>query len=660
MENLSSGNINKFYFLQGGDEMGEMIRNKDWERTPLGNPENWPESLKISVSIMLNNPFGMYIAWGPEFIQLYNDGYRPILGETKHPQALGISTTETFSEIWNIIGPMFQDVMKGKPVGFPGLMLPLNRNGYLEECYFDFAYSPIIESVTGQVGGVLVTVVETTNNVNLIKSLKVSEQRFQKLVEQSSVGIIVLRGEDMIVDIVNNTYGRLIDRTTEELLGKPLFSVIPETEKDFRPLFDNIRRTGEPLYLNNHPYFYNSGNIKMEGFLNLVYQPYREKNDIITGVMVVCHDVTESVLFAKRIEESEEKFRTLADNIPLLTWMADSEGGIFWYNKQWYNYTGTTEKEMEGWGWKSVHDPDELPGVIEKWTTSINSGIPFEMVFPLKGHDNIYRPFLTRVVPIFDENGKIQTWFGTNVDVSDLKKSEALLSEKNKELQKINSDLDSFVYTASHDLKSPISNLEGLVNVLSELISEKCNDEEEQIFNMIHTSIDRFKTTILDLTEISRIQKGFEDDLNDLGFEEILFEVKNDLTNLITNAKAIIISDFKIENIFFSTRSLKSIVYNLISNALKYKDPGRNAIVKITTEMLGDYMLLSVEDNGLGINPDKKDTVFSMFKRLHSHVEGSGVGLYIVKRIIENNGGKIEIESELGVGTTFKLYFKNK
>jgi hypothetical protein len=118
------------YFLAGGGAMGELIRAKDWSKTSLGDPSTWPQSLCTMVAMMLDNPFGMYIAWGDDYTQLYNDGYRPILGSTKHPAALGISTKQTFSEIWDIIGPMFAGVMEGKPVGFPDFMLPLNRNGF--------------------------------------------------------------------------------------------------------------------------------------------------------------------------------------------------------------------------------------------------------------------------------------------------------------------------------------------------------------------------------------------------------------------------------------------------------------------------------------------------------------------------------------------------
>ena len=130
-------------------------------RTPIGNFDHWPKNLQAAVSIMLNTPFAMYIAWGEEFTQLYNDAYRPILGTTKHPSAMGKSTRHTFKEIWHIIGPMFEGVMQGKSVGFPNFMLPLDRHGYVEECYFDFSYSPIFVD-DGSVGGILVTVIETT------------------------------------------------------------------------------------------------------------------------------------------------------------------------------------------------------------------------------------------------------------------------------------------------------------------------------------------------------------------------------------------------------------------------------------------------------------------------------------------------------------------
>ena len=140
------------------------MRAMDWGTTSVGAPSTWPQSLRTAVSILLESRFPMYIAWGPTFVQFYNDGYRPILGATKHPAAIGGRAADTFAESWHIIGPMFEGVRAGTAVGAEDWMLPLDRNGYLEECYFTFSYSPIRDE-SGGVGGVHVTVTETTQRV---------------------------------------------------------------------------------------------------------------------------------------------------------------------------------------------------------------------------------------------------------------------------------------------------------------------------------------------------------------------------------------------------------------------------------------------------------------------------------------------------------------
>ena len=309
-----SGHNKQWYFLENGGEMGQLTKDKDWHNTPLGNPETWSQSLRTMVSVMLENPFAMYIAWGENFIQLYNDAYRPILGSTKHPHALGNSAKETFSEIWHIIEPMFKGVLQGKAVGFPDFKLTLNRNGYEEECYFDFSCSPIRQE-NGEVGGILVTVIETTN---------------KKIAEQA-------------------------------------------------------------------------------------------------------------------VAESETKFRTLADNIPNLAWMANPDGWIYWYNKRWYEYTGTTEADMEGWGWQSVHDPNVLNKALVEWKNSIAHGKPFDMVFPLKAADGTFRHFLTRVLPMRNDEGEIYQWFGTNTDISKQQETETALKESEERFRNMAEDSDIFI-----------------------------------------------------------------------------------------------------------------------------------------------------------------------------------------------------------------------
>jgi hypothetical protein len=149
--------------LSGGGEIGALIRTIDWGMTPVGPMENWPHSLKTAIRIMLDCRLPMYIAWGKEFTQFYNDAYRPILGN-KHPQAMGLSAVQTWTEIWSTIGPMWQEVLQGKSFGFDDFKLTIERFGYPEDCYFNFSYSPIPDDA-GNAAGILVTFVETTKNV---------------------------------------------------------------------------------------------------------------------------------------------------------------------------------------------------------------------------------------------------------------------------------------------------------------------------------------------------------------------------------------------------------------------------------------------------------------------------------------------------------------
>ena len=137
------------------------MREMDWSQTPLGPAETWPRSLKTSISIMLASRFAMVIAWGPQFRFFYNDRYRPVLGSTKHPGALGTPAAETFPEAWPFIGPLFESTRRGESVALDDMLIPLDRNGYLENCYFTLSYSPIRDE-SGGVGGMLAVVAETT------------------------------------------------------------------------------------------------------------------------------------------------------------------------------------------------------------------------------------------------------------------------------------------------------------------------------------------------------------------------------------------------------------------------------------------------------------------------------------------------------------------
>ncbi len=179
--------------------------------------------------------------------------------------------------------------------------------------------------------------------------------------------------------------------------------------------------------------------------------PIRCRLGEIVGCVLVFRDVSERKQVESELAGGEEQFRILAESIPQLAWMANADGYIFWYNRRWYDYTGTTFQQMQGWGWQSVHDPVELPKVMERWTGSIASGQPFDMTFPLKGADNTFRLFLTRVSPVKDEDGKIYRWVGTNTDISETKKDEERLRESEARFRLLADTMPQIVWTSGPD-----------------------------------------------------------------------------------------------------------------------------------------------------------------------------------------------------------------
>lgn len=248
-------------------------------------------------------------------------------------------------------------------------------------------------------------------------------------------------------------------------------------------------------------------------------------------------------------------------------------------------------------------------------------------------------------------------------DINDKKLLEEQLTHSNQKLININHDLENFIYTASHDLKAPINNIDGLLASVKDELGSDCNIklEESGLLEMLNTSIQKFKDNLYDLTSLGKSQNGIAEEIKSrVDFKEVLEQVKFDLQDTIDNAHAMIY-DFLTEASFinFSRKNLRSILFNLLSNAIKYASPDRKPeIIFRTSKVRENLILLEVEDNGLGISPNDQEKVFSMYERIHKHIEGSGVGLNIVKRIVENNGGRIELESQEGKGSKFKIYFK--
>lgn len=442
-----------YHFLSGGGEMGTLIRAKDWGSTALGDPSTWPQSLRTMVSVMLDNPFGMYIAWGTEYIQLYNDGYRPILGSTKHPGALGISTRETFTEIWHIIGPMFNDVMQGKAVGFPDFMLPLNRNGFTEECYFDFSYSPIRKE-NGEVGGVLVTVTETTNKKRAEDALIQSKEELEFAIEAAKLGTW--------------DYNLSSRKLTANNRLKAWFGLPPEAEIKLDYTLDLISEKDRQKVINTMRAALDQdagGQYEVDCSIT---QPGTQKEMILhakgkawfnedkiayrfTGTL---EDVTEQVKTRRKIEETDKRFRTTVQQAPVgITILRGPQYLVEMANDAYLRLVDRREADIVG-----MPLFDALPEVKETvqglLKDVISTGIPFhgtEYPVPVKRYgksEMSYFDFLYH--PLREENGDISGIIVTVTDVTGKVEARITAESKEKEFRQLADCLPELVWTTDN------------------------------------------------------------------------------------------------------------------------------------------------------------------------------------------------------------------
>lgn len=260
-----------------------------------------------------------------------------------------------------------------------------------------------------------------------------------------------------------------------------------------------------------------------------------------------------------------------------------------------------------------------------------------------------------------NEEGEVRGIIILAIDMTDRIIYENKLNERNIQLKKINRDLDTFVYIASHDLKSPISNIQGLTKLIYDILKNenKLTSELDAILDMMKQSSDKFNKTIRSLTDVSRIQRNINEDVSELHLGDILKEVKSDLAKMIDETDALIKESIQsCSKIQFSRSNIKTIIYHLLLNSLQFRDPGRKLSVEISCEETQEYFLLKFADNGVGIKKENQEKIFQLFRRYNTTGQGTGTGLYIVRRIVEDNGGKIEVESEENKGSNFKIYLK--
>ena len=358
-----------------------------------------------------------------------------------------------------------------------------------------------------------------------------------------------------------------------------------------------------------------------------------------------------------------DRFRTLADNIPQLAWMADPKGNLYWYNQRWYDYTGLTPADMADGGWSRVHDPEFLQGASERFLEAIRTGEPWQDTFPLRRHDGEFRWFLSMAQPIRNPKGDVTRWFGTNTDVTEQREQEQELAAVKDAAIEANQAKSQFLANMSHELRTPLSAVIGYSEMLEEEVEELGEKHLLDDLGKIKSNARHLLSLINDVLDISKIEANkMEVFAETFDVAAMVRDVASTVGSLIEKKANRLVLDIDDELGTMNTDVVKirQILFNFLSNAAKFTEGGA---IHIGARREGppenEAVTFTVRDTGLGMTEEQVAKLFQRFTQADASTTrrfgGTGLGLAITKAFTEMLGGRISVESRPGEGSSFAL-----
>ncbi|MCR5890201.1 PAS domain-containing sensor histidine kinase [Hymenobacter sp. J193] len=644
--------------------------------------------------LFMQAPAAICILDGPELVyELVNPGYqqlfpgrqlqgKPILEAL--PEIAGHEVHRTFRLVYET----------GITHTEPGLLIPFARpeDGQLENRYFNYIQQPRFNE-HGHIDGVLVFAFEVTQQVEarqhadkLQKEVVAAMQRqvqeretFYQVFAQTPAAICIQRGPEHRYEYVNEAYQQFFPG--RQLLGRTVAEALPETvDSGVVDLLDAVYQTGETYSGTELPLLIAQpdGQPPRQMYFTFTYQAYRENGEIV-GISTFAYDVAAQVLARQQREAQQQQLQVLFEQAPVaIAVFRGADYVIEVANPSVASLWRRTPSEVIGrpllealpevreQGFKELLDEIAVSGeafVAQEVSAMLARGPEPETIYlnfvyqPLRDTQGTITSIAVVATEVTEQVAARRSAEQSKLQAQTLADELAAL---NQQLTRTNIDLDNFIYTASHDLKAPITNIEGLLHVLqSMLTTSTAAPEVGPVLGMMYESVARFKRTINHLADVTKLQKEHTQPTTEVALAPVLRDVQLDLAPLLSETGGRLTIDVDAcPSVRFSVKNLRSVLFNLLSNALKYRRPDRLPEIRVACHPDGDYTVLTVQDNGLGLAPEQLPELFTMFRRLHSHVEGTGLGLYMVKRSVENAGGRVSVTSEPGVGSVFSVYFR--
>jgi PAS domain S-box-containing protein len=395
-----------------------------------------------------------------------------------------------------------------------------------------------------------------------------------------------------------------------------------------------------------------------------VYLDHKQQPNKAIGTL---RDITQEKHSRNELITSEKKFRLLADSMAQFVWTADPLGNLTYFNQAVYQFGGLSTDALGEQVWMQIVHPEEQEKNNTLWLESIRTGRPFYYEHRFRRHDGVYRWQMSRAVPQKDDEGQIQMWVGTSTDIEDQKifagELERQVRErtneliiKNRELNKMNAELESFAYVSSHDLQEPLRKIQIFASKIEEDELHVLSEKTKHYFERIQASANRMQVLIEDLLAYSRLG-ATRSVFTNTDLSEIVVDTIAELKEKI-NLKQAVVEVGPLCSLMVIPYQMHQLMTNLITNSLKFSRPGIAPIIQIAASVKDGSCHIRFSDNGIGFEEQYQDKIFEVFQRLHNKpdYEGTGIGLSIVKKIIENHNGTIRATSRPGQGATFDIF----
>jgi PAS domain S-box-containing protein len=683
-------------------KMCRLAEQFDWSKTSLGDLASWTPAMRVMVNTTLHASSPISILWGPELVQIYNDAYSNIIGN-KHPGAFGAPAKECWRENWQEIGPLLQMVLKeGKSFQLEDKQSNIYHHGNTTDHRFTFSFGPVFND-SKNIEGVLVSVTDVTSNIKyeepseeylqtlvdertrqlLLRNeeLKSSEERYHKMVEEVQDYAIILLDKHGIIQNWNRGAEKIKQYMESEIVGKP-FQVfyLPEDRAGNLPekLIGEAIHSGRAIH---EGWRLRKDRTKFWGSVTLTAL-HNEKNEII-GFSKVTRDLTERKYAEEQLtnytlklekqnealRKSEERYQKMVREVQdYAIILLNEKGEIENWNAGAEKIKGYREEDVIGKNFEIFYTPADrkrkFPEMLLEKARQ-NGKAEYEGWRLRKDGTTFWGSIV--LTALHDSDNTIIGFSKVTRDLTERKHAEDKMRAYMLELESQNRELEQFAYVASHDLQEPLRKIQTFIDI----IEHNFNDAVmvKKYFEKINSSAQRMTELIKSVLNYSRLStEGREKENIDLN--TVVDNMRTEFELLIHEKNARIEHDPLpvINAIAFQVHQLFA---NLIGNALKFtkNDP----VVRISSKMVtkpgivhapqnladGNYIEVSVSDNGIGFNQQYERVIFSMFQRLHGKKEyaGTGIGLALCKKIMENHNGYITVESELSKGSVFYVYF---